>query len=76
MKNLFSYGDDFIKQSDWKDISLLKLCLFSLGILFGMKLPHKVQKPAAAVASTVFVATYVPLMLKMLRIFTKTEVNE
>ncbi len=76
MKNLFSYGDDFIKQSDWKDISLLKLCLFSLGLLFGIKLPYKARKPAAAAATTIFVATYIPLMFKLFRVFTKTKVHE
>ncbi|WP_324822757.1 hypothetical protein [Sinanaerobacter sp. ZZT-01] len=76
MKNLFSYGDTFMQQSDWRDISLLKLCLFSLGILFGVKLPHKAKKPATAVSLTVFIATYVPLMFKLLNIFTKKEVSE
>lgn len=65
MNKLFGYADAYMKQSDWKDLALIKTCLFSLGILFGMTLPKKAQKPIAAVASTAFIATYIPLMLKL-----------
>lgn len=28
MNNLFGYADKYLQKSDWKDIALLKFCLF------------------------------------------------
>ena len=36
MKNLFAYADKYLQKSDWKDIALLKFCLFSMGVLMGI----------------------------------------
>ena len=33
MLKLFEIGNAYIKQSDWKDLALVKACLFSMGIL-------------------------------------------
>ena len=68
MKKLMNYGNEFIKQSDWKDVALIKLCLCAIGMMLGMTLPKKVRKPAAFIAVTVFIFTYIPLILKLLRI--------
>ena len=68
MKRLLDYGNEFIKQSDWKDLALIKFCLCAVGVMWGMALPKKSHKPAAFIAVSVFVATYIPLMLKLFRI--------
>ncbi len=44
MKCLFGYADRYIQKSSWKDMALLKFCLFSMGILIGMQLPEKKQE--------------------------------
>ena len=31
MKNFFGYADKYLQKSDWKDIALLKFCLFFYG---------------------------------------------
>lgn len=31
MKKLFTYADEYIKESDWQDLAMLKLCLGALG---------------------------------------------
>ena len=49
-------------------VQLLKLCLLSLGLLAGMQLPEKHRKTARVAAVVIFVATYIPLMTKFLRI--------
>ena len=41
MKNLFAYADKYLQKSNWKDMALLKFCLFSTGILVGMQVPDK-----------------------------------
>ena len=68
MKTLFAGADEYLQNSDWKDIAVLKLCLLSLGLLAGMQLPEKHRKTARVAAVVIFVATYLPLMTKFLRI--------
>ena len=68
MKTLFASADEYLQNSDWKDIAVLKLCLLSLGLLAGMQLPEKHRKTARVAAGVIFVATYIPLMTKFLRI--------
>ena len=46
MKTLFASADEYLQNSDWKDIAVLKLCLLSLGLLAGMQLPEKHRKTA------------------------------
>ena len=64
MKKLFCYADRYIEKSDWKDLAMIKFCLFSMGILAGMRIPGKNKKQAGWIAAAVFVATYIPLMAK------------
>ena len=33
MKKLFDAADRYLKIADWKDMALLKFCLFSMGVL-------------------------------------------
>lgn len=68
MQKLLNYGNEFVKQSTWKDLALIKFCLCAVGIMWGMALPKKAHKPAAFITVAVFVATYIPLMLKLFRI--------
>lgn len=46
MKKLFCYADRYIRKSDWKDLAMIKFCLFSMGILAGMRIPEKNRKQA------------------------------
>lgn len=71
MKTLFASADEYLQNSDWKDIAVLKLCLLSLGLLAGMQLPEKHRKTARVAAVVIFVATYIPLMAKFLSILVR-----
>ena len=66
MKKLLSAADAYIAKMNWKDMALVKLCLCAVGILLGLAAPKKARKWAALGAGLVFVATYLPLMLKFL----------
>lgn len=68
MKYFFDIGNRYLKKSDWKDLALVKFCLFSMGIMVGVLLPKKERKKAVGIASIVFLATYIPLMTKLYRI--------
>lgn len=71
MKKLFECADQFIKESDWKDLALVKLCLCAMGIMIGLCIPAEKKKCPFLMAFAVFLATYIPLMAK----FGKTAVQ-
>lgn len=66
MKRLFSAADAYIAKMNWKDLALVKLCLCAAGVMLGLAAPKRVRKWAALGAVVVFVATYLPIMLKFL----------
>lgn len=66
MKKQFSAADSYIARMNWKDMALVKLCLCAAGIMLGLAAPKKLRKWAALGAVAVFVATYIPIMLKFL----------
>lgn len=77
MKKLFAYANQYVAESDWKDIALLKFCLCAMGILIGVSVVPKHKKVVAGGALIVFIATYIPLMSKFLRIvFDREDVFE
>ena len=65
MKRLLYYGDLFMSKSDWRDMALVKFCLFSMGLLVGTQIPRKNHKPVMFFAFLVFICTYIPLMAKL-----------
>lgn len=66
MKRPFSAADAYIAKMNWKDLALVKLCLCAAGVMLGLAAPKRVRKWAALGAVVVFVATYLPIMLKFL----------
>lgn len=70
MNKLFNVADQYIQESDWKVIALLKFCLISLGVIVGMQVAPKHRKPVLLGCLAVFIATYIPLMAKLLRLYT------
>lgn len=68
MKNLFELGNQYAKESDWKDFALLKLCLCAMGIVIGTQIAPKYKKRVICASTGVFIATYIPLMAKFYKI--------
>jgi hypothetical protein len=56
--------DDFCKNADWKDFALLKLCMAAIGFLIGLSVREEKKRPWLIVSLAVFLATYIPLMMK------------
>lgn len=65
MKKLLNIADRYLEKSDWRTISILKICLFSMGVLVGMDVCEKGKKPARIAAGSIFLATYIPLVAKL-----------
>ena len=76
MKKLFDAADRYIAASDWKIIAVLKFCLLSLGLMAGMQIRPEHKRPVLLGALGVFIATYIPLMLKFYRIFAQQRKEE
>ena len=68
MKRIFASANEFVRESDWKDLAVLKFCLLSLGLLAGMQIAERCKKGVRITASIVFILTYIPLMVKYLQI--------
>ena len=73
MKKLFEIGNQYVKESDWKDFALLKFCLCALGVIIGVQIAPQSKKIVTGVAIAVFIATYIPLMAKLFKIVAKDE---
>lgn len=73
MKRLFVYAEKYIAKSDWKDLAMLKFCLFAMGVLAGMRIPERSRKQAGWIGAAVFVATYIPLMAKFFSVIREKE---
>ncbi len=67
MKALFDLGDRYAAKSDWTDFALTKLCLFSMGLYAGTRLPERYKKTAVGLAAAGFALSYVPLMARVFR---------
>jgi hypothetical protein len=68
MKRLFASADTFLRESDWRDLALVKFCLFSIGLLAGLQVTERRRQSVRIAALAVFLLTYIPLMIKFLRI--------
>ncbi len=76
MKFLLSCADEYLNRCTWKDMALLKFCLFSMGLLAGMQVLKKNKKRVRMAASIVFVLTYIPLMMKVLEVVMDKSMNK
>ena len=73
MNKLFEKANKYVQTCDWKDIALLKFCLFSMGFLVGTNITCKKKKAANIIAAIVFIATYIPLRSKFIPILLEKE---
>lgn len=62
---LFQVADRYCKESGWKTLALLKICLFSIGVMIGTLVPKKKKKAVFDIGAVAFLATYLPLMGKL-----------
>ena len=77
MMKLLEYGNQYAKESDWKDFALVKFCLCSMGIMIGTQVTPKHRKKVIALSAMVFLITYIPLMAKFFKIvFEKNHENK
>lgn len=71
MKKLLELGNRYAKESTWVDFAVVKFCLSAMGILIGIHVKDKDKKIVGMAALSIFVATYIPLMVKVFGIIKK-----
>lgn len=76
MKKLLDAADEYTAQSDWKDFALVKCCLCAVGVMIGLGVPKEKKKIPFFIAAAVFAATYIPLMVKFLKILFREECTD
>ena len=64
---LFKIADQYCKESTWKTLALVKFCLFSMGLMAGMKIPEEKKKMFYALSG------YIPLMAKFFKVCISAE---
>lgn len=64
MKCLLNYADQYLQKCVWKDMAVIKCCVFSVGILAGTYIPKKNKELARIAALIVFAATLIPILIK------------
>lgn len=64
MEKVFTCANQYVQESDWKDLSLLKICLCAMGAMIGLCVPKEKKKVPFFIAAIVFVITCIPLMIK------------
>ncbi len=69
MKKIMKVANNYLKTSNMYTMGLLKICLISLGGIIGIFLPKKLKKPFFIVFLIAFFATYIPLMIKLIKMF-------
>lgn len=62
MCKLFQYANNYLKKMTVWDVGMLKICVFSLGIIVGIFIPNGKKRTVYWLALAAFAATYVPLM--------------
>ena len=63
---LFDRADRYAARSTWRDFALVKICLFSMGVLMGLLVPVRKKKWTALAAGLAFIPTYVILVCRFL----------
>ncbi len=68
MKKLLSCADAWLRCATWRDLALVKLCLFAAGMLAGLALPLRKRDRwiAMGAAGAAFLASYIPVMVKFI----------
>ncbi len=72
MKKLFRTADRYLEHSNWKQFSVIKLCILSAGAMCGMLVKNEHRKRFFPFVAAVFTAAYIPLMARFLRIYRET----
>ena len=67
MKQLFDYAGRSLAKSDWKDLAMIKLSVFSVGVLAGTYVAGEAKGVVRIIALIVFVIAMIPVMITLWR---------
>ena len=64
MQKIFDAANQYCKESNWKTIAMLKICLLAMGIIIGMSIPEKSKNKIRPICCGFYGGTVVPLLKK------------
>jgi hypothetical protein len=76
MNKLLEMANDYIMEMDWKDISLVKICVFFAGLALGTLVAPKNKKTVFFLALAIFIASYIPCMVKLVKFYLENNEDE
>ena len=71
MRYILDYANKYLQESDFKDLAMIKYCLFSTGLFTGTYIPKKYKEYVRIIALVSFIVTSVPIMIKFFKVITK-----
>ena len=71
MKRMLEYADKYLQKSNWKDIGIIKYCLFSFGLLAGTYITKKNKECARIIAAIGFIVSTILIMVKFFSVITE-----
>ncbi len=63
MKCLLDMTTNYVKSSDWKDLSIFKTCAISFGVLMGLAVKKNWKKTVGVICGIAFLATYIYIII-------------
>lgn len=66
MKKFFGMINDYVLECDWKDLTLIKICVCSFGVMLGLRLPREKRKPATVISGIMFLISGMLLAVRLL----------
>ncbi|MCF8018720.1 Permease of phosphate ABC transporter [Petrocella atlantisensis] len=64
LEKCMSVTDTYMKESTWKDLALIKLCVFTVGMLMGFCVPKKHKTVYSIIGALIIGVTLTPIMMK------------
>jgi hypothetical protein len=69
MKKFLDFTTEYIRQFDWKDLTIIKVCLSAFGITIGLMLPQKHKKPMLIISILVFLGASASILFHFITSF-------
>ena len=76
MKKLFHLASKYLSTCDWKDLALVKVCVFAMGLFVGAHVLEEDRKGVKVLSFFAFLATYIMLMKKFFQYLKEAWVDE
>lgn len=75
MSNIVQVAEKYCQDFNLQRIALFKTCCIFFGMMMGVLIPEKHRKTWMIVSATLFLASYIPLMIGLVKTFIDHDEN-